>query len=1237
MRVAVPKAGTMASGRHAAARVLRAQAPRKSAVPKPAKAGGIRRRHETPAKAARRLSRQVGDEAAQRALGMVQRKVVVGRANDPQEQEADRVAARVASGAAAAPAIQRLRRQEEEPQPLRRADKEEPAQPLRRQAEEEPVQTIRRQEEEAQPLRRADDEEKVETLRRQAEDEPAQAMRRQADEEPAQTLRRQREEEPTQALRRQEDEEATRSLRRKEAGPEGGPVSDPALAARISAPTEGRGLPEGVQKRMEPHLGADMSAVRVHDTAQDQADVRALGARAFAKGSHVWLGRGESASDSKLMAHELTHVAQQNGARSTSGPQRLPRQSATPEQPAGEPFTLRLPGGAVTIDLSQGETSFDLSRYSESIAGLSLKTLRLTMDGGKIKGGSISAGVSVPFVDGDVTVGVDEAGNLTEGSGKLKVVVPSFATGKLDWAYETGRLNGTLNVGNEQITVPGLPLKESSLTVTVAGEDLLVSGEAKTTDAIPGLSEGSLKVRYDNKRKAFAISIGAQVDVPGLQPSEFNLAMDEKGKWSGRGKVGADFAGASGSVDIEHENWRITKGEGTVAYERGPLAGSLTVRIVPPKKGKPGEMAISGDGTLGITIGPIEGSAQAVLFPDGNVDLSGAIEFKKTVELFKERKFEKTLFSFSQEFPLFGVTIPIVGSIGIIAEIHSKIGARTRFGPAVLRDVVVEGTYSTRGGKDKEAGGDAASGTGVPATAPEPSFAISGELFLPMGAELVIIIGGGVGLSVLIASVTGGIDLVGTAGAYATISVRPKFQYKEGKYSFKGMAELQAAAIAKLGVNAFAAAEVGIAWFSKEVWRKDWELAAFIWDPGLSIGLRAPLDYTLGEPFNPELTFEPVKIDANKLIKSAMPDSGQPTPDNPKRESPKMNVTMDPKPKKPPKAVAVEPPAGAGKVPAKAPSGRGKGQAKKGGTPAGPGPSGVRSQEKDKKKVVVLPKESFNVGTVSHVVEAKPSGRRPEIVVRSEVVGLKEFIARARRKQKEAQSDDLTTAINNLDEKRRQWEKTYPKDAKQDMSSTWSPLFKEIADCVELVYKELPPTKGEQVQSVIRWKPRDGKGRAQGVVADPLTKYATISGSPSSGIPLPGIKDRDSDFKWGKVRMHLLHGGKKRQSDLHGPGNQASNLTATSYSTNILAGKNVEADAIEAIYTRGRHLKYVAEVDYAKNPADPDFECVAQKVSITATDKRTAGKGKEFNKSWTQENYRDDDVNKWKEIKKKKQ
>jgi hypothetical protein len=111
-----------------------------------------------------------------------------------------------------------------------------------------------------------------------------------------------------------EEVESLGQVRRKAAAEGGGAVADTGLASRIAAPGPGRPLPAAVRRFVEPRLGYDFSAVRVHDGEADREDAAALRARAFTYGSHVWVGRGESAEDARLMAHELTHVVQQGGA-----------------------------------------------------------------------------------------------------------------------------------------------------------------------------------------------------------------------------------------------------------------------------------------------------------------------------------------------------------------------------------------------------------------------------------------------------------------------------------------------------------------------------------------------------------------------------------------------------------------------------------------------------------------------------------------------------------------------------------------------------------------------------------------------------------------------------------------------------------------------------------------------------------------------------------------------------------
>jgi hypothetical protein len=81
----------------------------------------------------------------------------------------------------------------------------------------------------------------------------------------------------------------------------------------------GQALPEDVRTPMEQALGADFSRVRLHTDARADQLNRGLQARAFTTGHDVFLRRGEADLSSRagraLIAHELTHVVQQDGGQ----------------------------------------------------------------------------------------------------------------------------------------------------------------------------------------------------------------------------------------------------------------------------------------------------------------------------------------------------------------------------------------------------------------------------------------------------------------------------------------------------------------------------------------------------------------------------------------------------------------------------------------------------------------------------------------------------------------------------------------------------------------------------------------------------------------------------------------------------------------------------------------------------------------------------------------------------------
>jgi hypothetical protein len=79
----------------------------------------------------------------------------------------------------------------------------------------------------------------------------------------------------------------------------------------------GQGMDHGTRTRMESAFGADFSGVRIHTDARADGLSQSLSARAFTTGRDVFFRQGEyspgSSSGRELLAHELTHVVQQNG------------------------------------------------------------------------------------------------------------------------------------------------------------------------------------------------------------------------------------------------------------------------------------------------------------------------------------------------------------------------------------------------------------------------------------------------------------------------------------------------------------------------------------------------------------------------------------------------------------------------------------------------------------------------------------------------------------------------------------------------------------------------------------------------------------------------------------------------------------------------------------------------------------------------------------------------------------
>ncbi len=222
------------------------------------------------------LQQIIGNRAIGRLL--FQRKMMLGPVGDKYEQEADAVASQVMASLASQAANQPT---SQPPAAQRQEEEELQMKPLPA------ISALQRQGEEEEELQAKS------LVQRQEGEEELQAK---------------------SLVQRQEEEELQA---KRDPMLEGGVLGADIEGAVQSARAGGHPLPVAARAPMEQAFGADFSGVKVHTDGQADALNRSLQARAFTTGQDIFFRSGAynptSRGGQELIAHELTHVVQQNG------------------------------------------------------------------------------------------------------------------------------------------------------------------------------------------------------------------------------------------------------------------------------------------------------------------------------------------------------------------------------------------------------------------------------------------------------------------------------------------------------------------------------------------------------------------------------------------------------------------------------------------------------------------------------------------------------------------------------------------------------------------------------------------------------------------------------------------------------------------------------------------------------------------------------------------------------------
>ncbi len=510
------------------------------------------------------------------------------------------------------------------------------------------------------------------------------------------------------------------------------------------------------------------------------------------------------------------------------------------------PFANEITGNlAVDSDNNlAAEVTVDASAQSSPIPGLTLSAGSITVG---YNNGQPSAALANFEADysglGKVTIATAafDRNNHVSGSGSFALTVPMMDEVSGTVQLRNGAVSGSLTISASEFP-EGLPVSNGRITARLS-EAGQVGFDGTVTVNLGPAGTGELSASYT---EAGVFSMGAEVDltVPGLQTVHLSVAYRE-GQIEGEIGIPVNnelIPGLDGQVIVRFAEGRWS-GETTLAYsaENGKLSGSITVTV---GQNEEGALELGGSGSVTAQLAPrLSGTLTATILPEGGVDVSGAIEVTEPLELFPEKRMDKELFKYSQNIPLWAI---------LVAVIRVRAGVRAGVGPGVFRNIRVEGSY-TLGSEEAD-----------------PSFSISGEMYIPAFVEGYVAFGAGLGLDVVLGSLTGGIEAVGTAGLYGAISVVPELSYADGDWEIEGTATLAAGARLKLGLNAWA--EVEALWIT--VWEQEWKLAEYVMPVGPDLGLQARMSYKFGQPEPPVIEMNSSDIDTELLIQDAMPKDG---------------------------------------------------------------------------------------------------------------------------------------------------------------------------------------------------------------------------------------------------------------------------------------------------------------------------------------------------------------------------
>jgi hypothetical protein len=419
------------------------------------------------------------------------------------------------------------------------------------------------------------------------------------------------------------------------------------------------------------------------------------------------------------------------------------------------------------------------------------------------------------------------AGKIGIKEGKVKGIKRASA----EVSYTKGKLEAS---GKAELLIPGIKAAAMNMSYSDA-EGLMVGGAFELADNIPGIKSGGGEVQVKQKKDGEGYEITAH------------------------GKAVPNIPGISSSIDIRYENDAITI-EGTVGYEKGMLKGSVMIGVTNrpvDEAGRPGdgpggkELKIYGSGSVTIKIAPwLQGTIGIMFLPNGEIVVTGEVGLPSSIDLFPEKKFDKNLFKIGIDIPIVGVSV-LGQNIGIFASIGGGLDLSAGIGPIQLQELGLSVTYN-------------------PAHEEQTTVTGRGKLHIPAHAGLRLFVRGSLGVGIPIVDAKAGLEIGAGLGLEGALDAGVEVNWSPMQgLKIDAFGEVYVEPKLKFDITGFVEVEADLLFDTITLYEKKWQLASFEFGSGLRFGVKFPIHYEEGKPFNvslDDLQFQVPDIDPMDLL-----------------------------------------------------------------------------------------------------------------------------------------------------------------------------------------------------------------------------------------------------------------------------------------------------------------------------------------------------------------------------------